>query len=82
MLTGKNEKIEKFYDLVAWQEAHKLVLWVYKVTDSFPKSELFGLVSQMRRAVSSITANIAEGFSRYYFNDKIRFGPLRKFKIF
>ena len=45
-----NEKIRTFTDLHTWQEAHKLVLMVYKITKEFPKEELFGLVSQMRRA--------------------------------
>ena len=53
-----------FRDLVVWQEAHKLVLMVYRVTETFPRSELFGLTSQMRRSVVSIPANIVEGFKR------------------
>lgn len=58
------EKIKDFTELYAWQEGHKLVLGVYKITKQFPKDELFGLVSQMRRCAVSITSNIAEGFSR------------------
>ena len=49
---------------VAWQECHKLVLAVYKATESFPKHELYGLTSQSRRAAFSGAANIVEGASR------------------
>ncbi|OGF28973.1 hypothetical protein A2477_04125 [Candidatus Falkowbacteria bacterium RIFOXYC2_FULL_47_12] len=62
-----------FTDLQAWQKNHTLVLEIYRITKQFPKDELFGLVSQIRRAVVSITSNIAEGFGRYYFKDKSRF---------
>jgi len=68
-----NKKIQNFHDLDAWQKGHLLTLEVYKITRKFPKEELFGIVSQIRRAASSITANIAEGFARYHFKDKARF---------
>jgi four helix bundle protein len=55
-------KILHFRQLEVWQEAHKLVLMVYQVTNSYPKEEQFGLVTQMRRAAVSVPANIAEGF--------------------
>ncbi len=67
------KKIQSFTDLEVWQEAHKLVLLVYKTTKNFPKEELFGLVSQLRRAAVSITSNIAEGFSRYSYKEKAQF---------
>jgi four helix bundle protein len=67
------EKISNFTDLKVWQEAHKLALLIYKVTEKFPKQELFGLVSQLRRAAVSITSNIAEGFSRTSYKDKLKF---------
>lgn len=69
----QNRKIEKFTDLVAWKESHKLVLEVYKVTERFPKNEMFGLSNQMRRCSVSIVSNIAEGFSRATFKDKNQF---------
>lgn len=50
-----------------------LVLGVYKETQGFPSAEAFGLMSQLRRAVVSITSNIAEGFSRHSFRDKVHF---------
>lgn len=67
------KKIESFTDLVVWKEAHGLVLSVYLFTKSFPKEEMFGLVSQMRRSAVSITSNIAEGFSRQSYKEKIQF---------
>jgi len=49
---------------LAWQECHKLVLAVYRATESFPKHELYGLTSQLRRAAFSAAANIVEGAAR------------------
>jgi four helix bundle protein len=66
-------KIKSFTDLHAWREGHKLVLMVYKETESFPTKEIFGITNQMRRAVVSITSNIAEGFSRNTIKDKCQF---------
>ena len=66
-------KITYFTDLKAWQEAHKLVLMIYRATRQFPKEEMFCLISQMRRAVISITSNIAEGFSRQSYKEKVNF---------
>ena len=51
--------IQHFRQLETWQEAHKLVLMVYRVTKGFPSDERFGLISQMRRAAVSVPANIA-----------------------
>lgn len=68
-----SEVIKNFTDLQVWQEAHKFVLGIYEITKKFPDEEKFGLITQLRRAAISITANIAEGFSRFYFKDKVRF---------
>lgn len=65
--------IKSFTDLDAWKEGHRLALMVYRLTKGFPKSELFGLVSQMRRCAVSVTSNIAEGFSRITKKEKVRF---------
>ena len=67
------EPARRFEDLVVWQKAHQFVLAVYRLTQSFPKSEIYGLSSQFRRASVSIAANIAEGFSKQGHKDKIRF---------
>ena len=56
--------MQDFKDLKVWAKAHELTLQVYRSTRNFPKEELFGLVSQMRRCSSSIGANIAEGVGR------------------
>ncbi|GIW03862.1 MAG: four helix bundle protein [Thermomicrobiales bacterium] len=57
-------KQRAFKELKVWQKAHSLTLEAYRVTASFPREELFGLTSQVRRAASSIPANIAEGCGR------------------
>ncbi|MEA3322746.1 MAG: four helix bundle protein [Patescibacteria group bacterium] len=67
------DDIKNFYDLNAWKSGHKLALEIYKITKIFPKDEVCAITSQLRRASSSVTANIAEGFARYHFKDKIRF---------
>ena len=54
------KKIESFTDLNVWREGHRFVLAVYAATQRFPKEEMFGLTSQLRRAVVSFTSNIAE----------------------
>lgn len=74
----RNGKIESFTDLRVWQEGHKLVLMIYKITKNFPKSETYSLVNQMRRAVASVTANIAEGFGRQGYKEKVQFYYLAK----
>ena len=56
--------IRSHRDLIVWQKAMDLVVRVYRVTESFPKTEIYGLTSQIRRAVTSIPANIAEGQGR------------------
>jgi four helix bundle protein len=68
----KQAPAKSFEDLIVWQKSHQLTLLVYRVTGEFPKSELYGLVSQMRRAAVSVPANIAEGFKRRKNPDKAR----------
>lgn len=68
----KRKPAEKFQELIVWQKAHALVLVVYTMTRLFPREELFGLTSQMRRSAMSVPANIAEGFKRRGRADKVR----------
>lgn len=66
-------EVRSFEDLTTWQESQNLAVAVYSITKSFPKDEQFGITSQIRRAVSSISANIAEGFGRSTTKDKLQF---------
>jgi four helix bundle protein len=65
--------MKDFRDLKVWEKAHSLTLEVYKITKNFPKEELYGLTSQMRRSSSSIATNIAEGCGRNSAADFARF---------
>lgn len=58
--------VEKFYfqRLKIWQKSHLLTLEIYKISQKFPKSEKYGITSQIRRSASSVPANIVEGYSR------------------
>lgn len=56
--------MKNFRDLQVWSKAHELALVIYKETANFPREEIYGLTSQMRRASASIAANIAEGCGR------------------
>jgi four helix bundle protein len=64
---------KSFEDVEIWKKAHQFVLDVYKLTEHFPKHELFGLTSQLRRAAVSVPANFAEGFRKATKPDKLRF---------
>ena len=64
---------KSFEDLFVWKKAHELVISVYKATKKYPKDELYGLVSQMRRAAVSVPANIAEGFKKRSKAEKTHF---------
>lgn len=74
----KNGKIESFKDLNVWKEGHHLVLFIYQLTNTFPQEEKYSIVDQMRRSASSITANIAEGFGRQTYKEKVQFYYLSK----
>ena len=65
--------MQDFRNLKIWQRAYKLTLQIYKYTNKFPKEELYGLTSQIRRASSSIAANIAEGCGKNSDADLARY---------
>jgi four helix bundle protein len=68
-----NKTIKSYKDLIVYQKAYQLSLHIYRVTESFPKAEIYGLVSQMRRSAISIPANIAEGYRREHRKEYIQF---------
>ena len=57
------KELKAFRKLLVWQRAHELTLMLYKASEKFPKHEMFGLTSQIRRAVVLIESNIAEGYA-------------------
>ena len=69
----ENNKITSFKDLLVWQKAKDFAVLVYRITGKFPKDELYGLTSQLRRAAVSVSSNIAEGFKRSFKKEKIQF---------
>jgi four helix bundle protein len=69
----RRQAAKTFKDLVVWKRSHEFVLETYRFTSSFPKREVYGLTSQMRRTALSIPANIAEGFKKRTKSDKARF---------
>ena len=80
--------MRNYKDLMVWEKAHKLTLALYQETSTFPKEERFGLTSQVRRASSSIPANLAEGCGRRsdgemgrFVQIAIRRGPEPNFHI-
>lgn len=62
-----------FKRLKIWSKAHQLTLLLYKLTEQFPKHELYGITSQIRRSISSVPANIVEGYSRKGTKEFIHF---------
>ncbi|MBX2967194.1 MAG: four helix bundle protein [Cyclobacteriaceae bacterium] len=66
------EPAKSFRDLIVWQKAHQLALAIYKASSHFPKEEIFGLTSQIRRSSVSVAANIAEAFKKRSNKDKVR----------
>ncbi len=77
-----NTKIESFKDLIVWQKGIELVNEIYKVTKPFPKEEMYGLSSQIRRAAISIPANIAEGWGRGTTKNYIQFLEISRGSLF
>lgn len=69
-------KTFSFEKLIAWQKARELALEIFKVTKHFPKDELFGMTSQMRRCSVSIASNLSEGSGRSSMKDKARFSKI------
>ncbi|HXX33114.1 MAG TPA: four helix bundle protein [Thermodesulfobacteriota bacterium] len=69
----KRPPARHFQDLIVWQKAHEFVLLTYRYSESFPKNELYGLTSQLRRSAVSVPSNIAEGFKKKTKPDKVRF---------
>lgn len=65
--------IKNFTDLNTWKEGHKLVILIYKATKGSPREEMYSLIDQMRRAATSVTSNIAEGFGRQTYKEKVQF---------
>ena len=66
-------KIQSYKELIVWQKAMDVSVLVYKLTDKFPKSELFSLTNQMRSAAVSMPSNIAEGWARKGLGEYIQF---------
>ncbi len=69
----RRAKIKGFEDLEVWQLGKELTVLAYEIARYLPDSEVYGLGGQIKRAAVSIPANIAEGFGRYHYLDKIKF---------
>ena len=68
-----NDKVKSFEDLTCWKKAREFKKKIYQLAKNLPQYELYKLSSQMRGAAVSITANIAEGYGRYNYQEKIQF---------
>ena len=68
-----NKYYKTFEDVKAWQLGREFKKKIYKISEKFPKKELYTLAAQIRDAAVSITANIAEGYGRYSFQENIQF---------
>ncbi len=66
-------KYKTFQELPVWKDAHESTLLIFKTSANFPKSELYGLISQIRRSASSVPTNIAEGFYRKTTKELVKF---------
>ena len=69
----RQRQMKNYRDLIVWQKSVHFVTVIYQITKTFPKDEVFGLISQMRRCAVSIPSNIAEGYGRRSTNDYLRF---------
>ncbi len=72
-MNSETNNNKDFTNLEIWQEAHRLTILIYKLTGKFPKSEQYGLTSQIRRAAVSVELNIAEGHGRYHYAEAVKF---------
>lgn len=70
---GGQIMLKTYKDLKVWQKAYTLTLEIYKITKKFPKEEIYGLTSQIRRSAVSVISNIAEGYARHYKQEYIQF---------
>jgi four helix bundle protein len=70
---GRLMIVKSFEDLEVWRLAKDLTIKTYRIVTTFPKDEVFGLASQIKRAALSVPANIAEGFGRFHYPDKTKF---------
>jgi len=77
-MNGDDSKVADFTQLEVWRKARALRREVYRVTQSFPKEEAYGLAMQMRRAAVSVTANLAEGYGRYSYQENVQFCRLSR----
>ena len=73
---------EKYTELDVWKQARELAIHVYELTASYPKSEQFGIVSQIRRCVISVPSNIAEGFERQHTKEMMSFLSIARGSFF
>jgi four helix bundle protein len=71
--SAPKKKVGDFTELRTWQAARKLRQEIYRLTKSFPEEERFGLAAQMRRAAVSVTANLAEGYGRFSYQENMQF---------
>ncbi len=72
-IQSRRKQVKSFQDLEVWQDGHRLVLEIYRLSGHFPIEEKYSSVAQLRRAVLSITANIAESFGRFHYREKLQF---------
>lgn len=69
----EKEPTKTFRDLIVWNKSMDLVTKIYKLTEKFPKSEIYGLINQVRRATVAIPSNIAEGYVRNHTREYAQF---------